>query len=457
MAAQEIKTTSLYTDLNAFVYYQLSDTSDNSLVGLSGNRTLTNSGSVAFSAGKFGDCADFGNTDGNENTLKSSSTIYGRSACTISFWLNVNTAPATDTSRQIMATANDRYMTCWYQDTGGTKSLNCSFSGGSTISYGVTLTTGTWYHIAITLSGDVGTVEMYIDGSNVASGSASNFGGATELLTIGGGLACKIDDFYISSGALSATTIGYIAAGGLPDVDTTILAIYRGSATWTVPTGVTNVKLIAIGGGGNGATMTSNGSGGGGGGGARATTNSFGVTATNNHTVTFSGDTSMSLSGTYSVLAKAGASVGGNSATGGDGGDKTACTGDICYSGGRGADGSTAGGGGGGAALDSADGNAGSGSTGGAGGDTYAGSGGTGQTGNGNGGAGGVYGGGGGGARRTSGTRTGGSGAGGLLIIANVVASGPANLKSFNGLAKASVKSINGLAIASIKSVNSLA
>jgi len=34
---------------------------------------------------------------------------------------------------------------------------------------------------------------------------------------------------------------------------------------------------------------------------------------------------------------------------------------------------------------------------------------------------------------------------------------GPANLKSFNGLAKASIKSINGLAIASVKSVNGLA
>lgn len=38
-----------------------------------------------------------------------------------------------------------------------------------------------------------------------------------------------------------------------------------------------------------------------------------------------------------------------------------------------------------------------------------------------------------------------------------VAASGPANLKSWNGLAKASIKSINGLAIASIKSVDGLA
>jgi hypothetical protein len=36
-------------------------------------------------------------------------------------------------------------------------------------------------------------------------------------------------------------------------------------------------------------------------------------------------------------------------------------------------------------------------------------------------------------------------------------ADGPANLKSWNGLAKASIKSINGLAIGSVKSVNGLA
>ncbi|KKK56835.1 hypothetical protein LCGC14_3060550 [marine sediment metagenome] len=37
-----------------------------------------------------------------------------------------------------------------------------------------------------------------------------------------------------------------------------------------------------------------------------------------------------------------------------------------------------------------------------------------------------------------------------------VGASGPANLKSFNGLASVSIKSINGLAMASVKSINSL-
>ena len=40
------------------------------------------------------------------------------------------------------------------------------------------------------------------------------------------------------------------------------------------------------------------------------------------------------------------------------------------------------------------------------------------------------------------------------LVITYTAAAGPANLKSFNGVAKASIKSINGTAIGSIKSVN---
>lgn len=42
------------------------------------------------------------------------------------------------------------------------------------------------------------------------------------------------------------------------------------------------------------------------------------------------------------------------------------------------------------------------------------------------------------------------------LVVTYTVVSGPANLKTFNGLAKASVKTINSLAIASIKSWNGL-
>ena len=42
------------------------------------------------------------------------------------------------------------------------------------------------------------------------------------------------------------------------------------------------------------------------------------------------------------------------------------------------------------------------------------------------------------------------------LVITYTIPSGPANLKTFNGLATASIKTINGLAIASVKSVNGM-
>ena len=42
------------------------------------------------------------------------------------------------------------------------------------------------------------------------------------------------------------------------------------------------------------------------------------------------------------------------------------------------------------------------------------------------------------------------------FVAGEEAASGPANLKSWNGLAKASIKSRNGLAIADIKSINGL-
>lgn len=45
---------------------------------------------------------------------------------------------------------------------------------------------------------------------------------------------------------------------------------------------------------------------------------------------------------------------------------------------------------------------------------------------------------------------------GSMISFSPATASGPANVKSINGLAKASVKTINGLAIASVKTYNGL-
>lgn len=63
----------------------------------------------------------------------------------------------------------------------------------------------------------------------------------------------------------------------------------------------------------------------------------------------------------------------------------------------------------------------------------------------------------------TMGCDKGAAGTGGTLFMDTITptdpapASGPANVKTINGLAKASVKTLNGLAIASVKTINGLA
>jgi len=207
---------------------------------------------------------------------------------------------------------------------------------------------------------------------------------------------------------------------------------------FTVPSGIYQITVEAIGGGGKGGTCLSSAGfnvGGGGGGGAYAA-KTIAVTPGQIYTVTIgNGSTSNTVDGkdssfklqsaaTNIVLAKGGKTVPNNTSAGGSGGSASACIGDITASGGNGADGvSGSYGGGGGASAES--GNNGVSATGylgalalcsaGNGGDGY-------NNQNGNGNAGITYGGGGGGARRnqnagSGNTRSGGNGTAGKVVI----------------------------------------
>jgi hypothetical protein len=213
---------------------------------------------------------------------------------------------------------------------------------------------------------------------------------------------------------------------------------FTATSTFTVPSGVYQITVEAIGGGGRGGTCLSSAGfnvGGGGGGGAYAA-KTIAVTPGQIYTVTVgTGATSNTIDGkdsyfklqsgaTNLVLAKGGKTVPNNTSTGALGGSASACVGDVIASGGNGADGVTGTyGGGGGASAES--GNNGVSATGylgalatcssGNGGDGY-------NNQNGNGNAGSNYGGGGGGARRnqnagSGNTRNGGNGAAGKIVI----------------------------------------
>lgn len=205
---------------------------------------------------------------------------------------------------------------------------------------------------------------------------------------------------------------------------------FDSSTTYTIPAGVTQIKVEAWGGGGRGGSRTSGSNSYGGGGGGAYASRIINVTPLTTYTVTVGtgsnnngnpgGDSWFSPNNSVLnalVLAKGGNSVPDNSTIGANGGNYAECIGDIRNNGGRGANGSSAGGGGGASAGRSGIGPSAINEFGAIATTGADGTGGNGQTANGNGSAGSVPGGGGGGARRTSGSPTGGNGANGRIII----------------------------------------
>lgn len=197
-----------------------------------------------------------------------------------------------------------------------------------------------------------------------------------------------------------------------------------GSHNYTVPTGITLLRVEAWGGGGGGSTnLNSNRRGGGGGGGAYASTIVTVVSGGIYSLVVGAGGAGSSSGGassfnTNQVIAVGGSGATGNTSTAGAGGLAASSTGTIRFTGGNGANGdgnngNFTGGGGGGAGSNGNGGNAAT-STAGTGTTMHGGNGGAGRTSGGSGNPGSNFGGGGSGAW---GTNFGGSGAGGQVII----------------------------------------
>jgi hypothetical protein len=198
---------------------------------------------------------------------------------------------------------------------------------------------------------------------------------------------------------------------GTTHSQTTVPFTSQGTTTWTVPAGVTSVKIECwgAGGAGGGAANANNSTGKGGGGGAYARVNSLTVVPGQTLTVTVGaggsganaanggsgGNSQVVYNSTAVTLAVGGGggaiAQGNNGGTASNGGSSGSCIGDIVYNGGNGGGGGYGGGGGGGGGA----GTDGSGNNGGTAGSTTgagAGSGGTGgSVGGGNGGNGGAY------------------------------------------------------------------
>jgi hypothetical protein len=230
------------------------------------------------------------------------------------------------------------------------------------------------------------------------------------------------DDVYGAPPPAAIDNISVISASN---------ATFSSSGIFTVPAGVASMQVEAWGGGGKGGARISNGNGGGGGGGAYSRS---ALAVVPGNTYSFSvgaGSTSTSAGGdsyfvnTSTLLAKGGASVADNVATGAAGGAAGSGVGNFKKSGGKGDNGAgTYGGGGGSSAGTALNGVAATNATG-AIAPLGGGNGGNGRSGSqGNGLAGSIPGGGGGGAYKTSSsTKTGGAGGAGQVIISWITVS----------------------------------
>ncbi len=198
----------------------------------SNSETLTNTNSVTNTTGQIGNGADFGSSNSTKYLSRSSNLGITTGNETQSIWVNIQTAPGTNTTYQLIGnrdgTSADHYNIA-YQDSGGTKQVQFLRSKegiadmGLTLNY--TLTPGTWYQLTSTYDGT--NMTGYINGVNQGTGAASGTGNAaSSVISLGayvnGGTiiryaSIKEDEVRVSNSARSAV---WIAASYKSESDT---------------------------------------------------------------------------------------------------------------------------------------------------------------------------------------------------------------------------------------------
>lgn len=189
-----------------------------------GSKTLTNNGTVTFTAGQFFNAANFGASNSTKN-LHRGSDNYGISGGSISMigWVDITTQPASGSFFNIFehsSTVSDVEEFYGYQNNAGTLRLYVGRTKRGVLEqsfqFNTTLATSTWHQVAFTYDGT--TVTGYLDGSSIGTVAASGNGSVAPEsgFCIGadfaGGSAVNffsglIDDTEIINRALSATEI----------------------------------------------------------------------------------------------------------------------------------------------------------------------------------------------------------------------------------------------------------
>lgn len=179
---------------NLVAYYKL-DESSGSAYSSVGTHTLTNTGTTPYVVGKLWSCIDFWSSNTTKELRLTGDNLWIDGwSISMSAWVNVNTAPASNVYQffvsQGSATSKAGYE-LWYHNAAWTLKVGFwrdPFWGaltGPEPTY--TLTIGTWFHLVLTY--DWTNVEWFINGvsqGKVANSGNGSYGGSIDAFGIGG-------------------------------------------------------------------------------------------------------------------------------------------------------------------------------------------------------------------------------------------------------------------------------
>lgn len=185
----QLANTSLINDPNLRAYYKLENVNDTTANAYN----LTNTGSIAFNAAKYGLGADMEASNSSKYLSRSSENptlgIDGGDQCSFSMWVKLRTEiPSGGYTffRFNVDNVADRFWELEYQHNSGTPRLALNVAG-NTAGYNITLGTSAWYHIVCLVRPNGGTCELWVNGvQRATTTSSTSSGGAVNNFAIGG-------------------------------------------------------------------------------------------------------------------------------------------------------------------------------------------------------------------------------------------------------------------------------
>lgn len=206
---------------NLVSYWKLDEPNGNAADSI-GSNTLTNNGTITYSAGKINNGGDLGTSLGkyfsNSNIGLANNVDYS-----FSLWIKLGAEPATNTQFcPFQKRFNGLISEIKYEDVSGTKRIifgqwNGSYNYSAT--YNITLGTTNWYLLTIVHHNTANTYDCYLNGSAIATGAAgvaktgSDFGTGLWFGADGGGAGAwkgMLDEIGYWSRALSADEVSQL-------------------------------------------------------------------------------------------------------------------------------------------------------------------------------------------------------------------------------------------------------